>query len=82
MYGLTWEWCIGLDMVESVNYISNAFVATYMYNVGSTWEYVRASMTLAMLLPPFPDPNDGHLLMDGCYINNVPGMLCLFQLDM
>lgn len=41
--------------------------------IGCCWRYVRASMTLAQLLPPMPDPKDGHLLMDGCYMNNVPG---------
>lgn len=30
-------------------------------------------MSIASLLPPICDPNDGHLLMDGCYVNNVPG---------
>ncbi|XP_068209771.1 neuropathy target esterase sws isoform X2 [Palaemon carinicauda] len=40
---------------------------------GVVWRYVRASMSIAMLLPPLPDPVDGHLLVDGCYINNVPG---------
>lgn len=40
---------------------------------GPVWRYVRGSMSLVMLLPPMPDPLDGHLLVDGCYINNVPG---------
>ena len=30
-------------------------------------------MSYAWLLPPLCDPVDGHLLMDGCYVNNVPG---------
>ncbi len=30
-------------------------------------------MSYAWLLPPLCDPLDGHLLMDGCYVNNVPG---------
>ena len=30
-------------------------------------------MSYAWLLPPICDPTDGHLLMDGCYVNNVPG---------
>lgn len=47
---------------------------------GVLWRYVRASMTIAMLLPPMPDPLDGHLLVDGCYINNVPGMAQMWQL--
>uniref|UniRef100_A0AAY4EHS1 lysophospholipase n=1 Tax=Denticeps clupeoides TaxID=299321 RepID=A0AAY4EHS1_9TELE len=39
---------------------------------GSLWRYVRASMTLSGYLPPLCDPKDGHLLMDGGYINNLP----------
>uniref|UniRef100_A0AAY4BI20 lysophospholipase n=1 Tax=Denticeps clupeoides TaxID=299321 RepID=A0AAY4BI20_9TELE len=39
---------------------------------GSLWRYVRASMSLAGYLPPLCDPKDGHLLMDGGYINNLP----------
>jgi len=31
-------------------------------------------MSIASLLPPICDPIDGHLLMDGCYVNNVPGV--------
>lgn len=30
-------------------------------------------MTFAGLYPPLCDPCDGHLLIDGCYTNNVPG---------
>lgn len=30
-------------------------------------------MTLSGYLPPLCDPKDGHLLMDGGYINNLPG---------
>lgn len=41
--------------------------------IGSLWRYVRASMSVASLLPPICDSDDGHLLMDGCYVNNVPG---------
>ena len=40
---------------------------------GSLWRYVRASMTLAGYLPPLCDPVDGHLLLDGGYVNNLPG---------
>ncbi|NXE85663.1 PLPL6 esterase, partial [Cochlearius cochlearius] len=40
---------------------------------GSLWRYVRASMTLSGYLPPLCDPKDGNLLMDGGYINNLPG---------
>ncbi|CAF5046299.1 unnamed protein product [Rotaria magnacalcarata] len=41
----------------------------------SAWRYVRASMTYAFYLPPLCDPFDGHLLVDGCYTNNLPGSL-------
>uniref|UniRef100_A0A672R2U2 Patatin-like phospholipase domain containing 7b n=1 Tax=Sinocyclocheilus grahami TaxID=75366 RepID=A0A672R2U2_SINGR len=34
--------------------------------------YVRASMSLSGYLPLLCDPKDGHLLMDGGYINNLP----------
>jgi len=40
---------------------------------GWLWRYVRASMSLSGYLPPICDPKDGHLLMDGGYINNLPG---------
>ena len=40
---------------------------------GSTWRYVRASMSLSGYLPPLCDPVDGHLLLDGGYVNNLPG---------
>ncbi|XP_048367995.1 patatin-like phospholipase domain-containing protein 7 isoform X2 [Sphaerodactylus townsendi] len=39
---------------------------------GCLWRYVRASMSLSGYLPPLCDPKDGHLLMDGGYINNLP----------
>eukprot|EP00051_Salpingoeca_urceolata_P011709 m.145382 g.145382 ORF g.145382 m.145382 type:complete len:1146 (-) comp17222_c1_seq3:169-3606(-) len=39
---------------------------------GSMWRYVRSSMSLAGYLPPLCDPVDGHLLLDGGYVNNVP----------
>ncbi|XP_055516324.1 patatin-like phospholipase domain-containing protein 7 isoform X1 [Leucoraja erinacea] len=39
---------------------------------GSLWRYCRASMSLSSYLPPLCDPKDGHLLMDGGYINNLP----------
>lgn len=30
-------------------------------------------MSLSGYLPPLCDPKDGHLLLDGGYVNNVPG---------
>jgi lysophospholipid hydrolase len=41
--------------------------------LGSLWRYVRASMSLSGYLPPLCDPIDGHLLLDGGYVNNLPG---------
>ncbi|EAA06510.6 AGAP000467-PA [Anopheles gambiae str. PEST] len=39
---------------------------------GSTWRYVRSSMSLSGYMPPLCDPTDGHLLLDGGYVNNLP----------
>lgn len=39
---------------------------------GNLWRYVRASMSLSGYLPPLCDPIDGHLLLDGGYVNNLP----------
>lgn len=36
-------------------------------------------MSIANFLPPICDPDDGHLLLDGCYVNNVPGKYQRFQ---
>lgn len=41
--------------------------------LGCLWRYVRASMSIAGVFPPMCDYKDGHLLVDGCYVNNVPG---------
>ena len=43
-----------------------------VHNQGSLWRYVRSSMSLAGYLPPLCDPADGHLLLDGVYVNNLP----------
>ncbi|VDP13224.1 unnamed protein product [Soboliphyme baturini] len=32
-------------------------------------------MSYSGIFPPLCDPVDGHYLMDGCYVNNVPGSL-------
>jgi len=40
--------------------------------MGSTWRYVRGSMSLASYMPPICDPVDGHHLLDGGYVNNLP----------
>ncbi|GLG97715.1 Neuropathy target esterase sws [Gryllus bimaculatus] len=39
---------------------------------GSLWRYIRASMSLSGYMPPLCDPADGHLLLDGGYVNNLP----------
>lgn len=43
-----------------------------MHRTGPLWAYCRASMSLAGYLPPLCDPVDGHLLLDGGYVNNLP----------
>lgn len=43
---------------------------------GSLWRYIRSSMSLAGYMPPLCDAKDGHLLLDGGYVNNLPGKLC------
>lgn len=43
------------------------------YVTGRLWRYVRGSMSIVGIFPPMCDPLDGHMLVDGCYINNVPG---------
>jgi len=30
-------------------------------------------MSLSGYMPPLCDPSDGHLLLDGGYVNNLPG---------
>uniref|UniRef100_UPI00358EFC0F patatin-like phospholipase domain-containing protein 7 isoform X3 n=1 Tax=Myxine glutinosa TaxID=7769 RepID=UPI00358EFC0F len=42
---------------------------------GFVWRFVRASSSYVPYLPPICDPRDGHLLVDGCYVNNLPGSL-------
>uniref|UniRef100_A0A8D2Q7H7 lysophospholipase n=1 Tax=Varanus komodoensis TaxID=61221 RepID=A0A8D2Q7H7_VARKO len=46
--------------------------AMRVHTDGCLWRYIRASMSLSGYLPPLCDPKDGHLLMDGGYINNLP----------
>lgn len=40
-----------------------------IHTSGYAWRYIRASMTLASLLPPLTD--DGNMLLDGGYIDNL-----------
>ncbi|XP_039628400.1 patatin-like phospholipase domain-containing protein 6 isoform X3 [Polypterus senegalus] len=46
--------------------------AMRVHKDGSVWRYVRASASYTPYLPPLCDLKDGHLLVDGCYVNNVP----------
>uniref|UniRef100_A0A8C2I4Q7 lysophospholipase n=1 Tax=Cyprinus carpio TaxID=7962 RepID=A0A8C2I4Q7_CYPCA len=46
--------------------------AMRVHKDGCVWRYVRASASYTPYLPPLCDPKDGHLLVDGCYVNNVP----------
>jgi lysophospholipid hydrolase len=50
--------------------ISSSCLRIHRY--GSLWRYVRSSMSLSGYLPPLCDPIDGHLLLDGGYVNNLP----------
>ncbi|XP_077180272.1 patatin-like phospholipase domain-containing protein 6 isoform X3 [Paroedura picta] len=49
--------------------------AMRVHKDGSVWRFVRASASYTPYLPPLCDPKDSHLLVDGCYVNNVPGSL-------
>ncbi|XP_044016659.1 neuropathy target esterase sws isoform X4 [Aphidius gifuensis] len=46
---------------------------------GSLWRYIRSSMSLSGYMPPLCDPSDGHLLLDGGYVNNLPADVMLRQ---
>ncbi|CAD6188466.1 unnamed protein product [Caenorhabditis auriculariae] len=59
-----------------------------VHRAGPLWAYCRASMSLAGYLPPLCDPHDGHLLLDGGYVNNLPadvmrnlGAHCVIAVD-
>ncbi|EDQ90470.1 uncharacterized protein MONBRDRAFT_16206, partial [Monosiga brevicollis MX1] len=43
-----------------------------VHSYGSLWRYVRASMSLSGYLPPLCDPEDGHMLLDGGYVDVLP----------
>lgn len=47
----------------------------YYPHTGSLWRYVRSSMSLSGYMPPLCDPIDGHHLLDGGYVNNLPGKM-------
>lgn len=41
-----------------------------IHTTGYAWRYIRASMSLAGLLPPLCD--EGNMLVDGGYVDNLP----------
>ncbi|NWX54578.1 PLPL6 esterase, partial [Promerops cafer] len=47
--------------------------AMRVHTDGSLGRSVRASASYTPYLPPLCDPKDSHWLVDGCYVNNVPG---------
>ena len=55
-------------------YVTTDVTAATMrvHTAGSLWRYVRASMTLLGVFPPVRDTADGHLLVDGGYVANLP----------
>lgn len=61
------------NFFRKLDYNSNFYKRFYI--LGSLWRYVRSSMSLSGYMPPLCDPIDGHLLLDGGYINNLPGIL-------
>lgn len=62
-------WC-GVRLIFDVLLLLHLHFLT-----GCVWRYVRASASYTPYLPPLCDPKDGHLLVDGCYVNNVPGQI-------
>ena len=56
--------CVTTDITECMMRVHTA---------GCLWRYVRSSMSLSGYMPPLCDPVDGHLLLDGGYVNNLPG---------
>ncbi|XP_075251073.1 patatin-like phospholipase domain-containing protein 7 isoform X3 [Convolutriloba macropyga] len=55
--------CVSTDITTS---------SIRIHTSGDIWRYVRSSMSLSGYLPPLCDPSDGHLLLDGGYVNNLP----------
>lgn len=68
------EWIMRRDLESKGDAMNKSLKFKIMNSiVGCLWRYVRASMSIAGVFPPICDYNDGHLLIDGCYVNNVPG---------
>ncbi|KAF1765100.1 hypothetical protein GCK72_005052 [Caenorhabditis remanei] len=55
--------CISTDLTSS---------SMRIHRSGLMWPVVRSSMSIAGYVPPICDPQDGHLLLDGAYVNNLP----------
>ncbi|SCU98638.1 LADA_0H14422g1_1 [Lachancea dasiensis] len=54
-------YCNSTNITESIQEI---------HSTGYAWRYIRASMSLAGLLPPMED--NGSMLLDGGYVDNLP----------
>ncbi|CEP61662.1 lysophospholipase LALA0_S03e07976g [Lachancea lanzarotensis] len=54
-------YCNSTNITESIQEI---------HSTGYAWRYIRASMSLAGLLPPIED--NGSMLLDGGYVDNLP----------
>ncbi|SCU90449.1 LAME_0E08614g1_1 [Lachancea meyersii CBS 8951] len=54
-------YCNSTNITESIQEI---------HSTGYAWRYIRASMSLAGLLPPIED--SGSMLLDGGYVDNLP----------
>ncbi|CAD6884209.1 unnamed protein product [Tilletia controversa] len=67
---------LGASHIEDfwIPYFTNSTNITWsrmeVHTTGYAWRYVRASMTLAGLLPPLVD--EGNMLVDGGYVDNLP----------
>eukprot|EP00055_Hartaetosiga_balthica_P006041 m.18564 g.18564 ORF g.18564 m.18564 type:complete len:1175 (-) comp4979_c0_seq1:82-3606(-) len=55
--------CVSTDITDSKKKV---------HTQGSCWRYIRASMSLSGYLPPICDPEDGHMLLDGGYVDILP----------
>lgn len=60
------------SLTKSNNLLNFSSSEARVHRSGPLWAYCRASMSLAGYLPPLCDPVDGHLLLDGGYVNNLP----------
>lgn len=70
---LLWSFSLSLSLSQSIKCSLVLIPSPSSFLPGCVWRYVRASASYTPYLPPLCDPKDGHLLVDGCYVNNVPG---------